>query len=215
MLHDSNGTSPSRSQLDVMKAQVQAIDAWTRAHHLNEAAAQTVGMTREMRLDLRRRLEARRREQAAIAARADAQLRSGGELLNGGCLRTRAVVAHRNAWMREKVTTLLVAGGVDVVGVFDDGADAAGTVVAEQPELVMLEDRLPTLSGIDVVRRVRDYSPLSVVGAQALDSEGVAPLVDAGAHAVFTRRIPAADMVDQLLACLRGDVRSHRALTLV
>jgi DNA-binding NarL/FixJ family response regulator len=118
------------------------------------------------------------------------------------------VLAHRNAWLCGKVRARLEERGVMVVGVFSDGADAAGTIVAEQPELVFFEDRLPSLAGGDLVRRVRDFSPLSVIGAQVEDSRGIAPLVDVGAHAVFTRRIPPVEMVDQLLACLGDEERT-------
>lgn len=165
-----------------------------------------------MRLDLDRRLDARRREQAAIIARADAQLRLTGDILGtNGPL--RAVVAHRNEWIARKITGLLADRKVHVVGTFTDGADAAGTVVAEQPDLLVVEDRLPTLTGVDVVREAREYSPLSVVGAQALDDAGFSSLVDAGAHAVFTRHIPPGDIVDQLLKCAAGDVRPLRTVT--
>jgi DNA-binding response OmpR family regulator len=115
------------------------------------------------------------------------------------------VLAHRNEWLSGKVSSRLQQRGVLVVGVFRDGADAAGTIVAEQPELVFLEDRLPSLTGGDLLRRVRDFSPLSVIGAQVEDSRGIAPLIDLGAHAVFTRRIPPLEIADQLLGFLSGD----------
>jgi CheY-like chemotaxis protein len=160
--------------------------------------------SREMRFDLSRRMEARRRQQAAIVACADAHLRRSGGVLRSSC-ELRAVIAHRNEWMAQKLTTLMTAQEVRVVGTFTDGADAAGTVVAEQPDLVFVEDRLSTLTGADVVREARQYSPASVIGAQVLDSEGVAALVTAGAHAVFRRQTPPADIVDQLLRCLGAD----------
>ncbi len=136
-------------------------------------------------------MEARRREQQALLARADQHLRESGQVLSGRAP-TRAVLAHRNAWLRDAVAARLTAEGVEVVGVFEDGADAAGTVVIEQPDLLLVEDRLPTLTGLEVVRRVRGFAPLTVVGAQVLDSAGVQALVDAGAQAVFTRRVPPA-----------------------
>ena len=199
--------SAGRSQLDLLKAQVQAIDAWNRSNRLSRDVAEVVGLTREMRLDLSHRMEARRREQAALVARVDAQLRTSGQLL-AARRPLRAVLAHRNEWLSGKVSGRLEERGVVVVGLFGDGADAAGTIVAEQPDLVFLEDRLPSLAGSDLVRRVRDFSPLSVIGAQVEDSRGIAPLVDVGAHAVFTRRIPPAEMADQLLACFNGEQRT-------
>jgi CheY-like chemotaxis protein len=196
-----------RSQLELLTAQVQAIDAWNRSNRLSRDPAEAVGLTREMRRDLAHRMEARRREQAALVARVDAQLRTSGELL-AVCRPARAVLAHCDGPLCGTVASRLEERGVAVVGVFADGADAAGTIVAEQPELVFLADRLPTLAGRDVVRRVRDFSPLSVIGAQVEDTSGIAPLVDVGAHAVFTCRTPPADIADQLLARLIGQQRT-------
>lgn len=200
-----------RARLDVIQAQLAAIESWHEARRMREAAAESAASTREARMDLSRRMEARRREQAALIARADAHLRESCEVL-GARDGVRAVIAHRNPWLRDKVGARLTERGVIVVGTFEDGADAAGAMVVEQAELLLVEDRLPTLLGEEVVRRVRSFSPATVVGAQVLDSGGVPALADAGAHAVFTRRIPPADIADQLLGCLAGD---GRVLTLV
>ena len=201
---DSIPAPEGRTQLDLMKAQLAAIDAWNKAQRSAEAAAESGTLTREMRLDLNRRMEARRREQQALLARADAQLRESGGVLSSTVV-PRAVLAHRNAWLRDTVAKRLELRGITVVGEFEDGAEAVGTVVVEQPDLVLVEDRLPTLSGPEVVRRVRTFAPTAVVGAQCLDDAGMRELVEAGAQAVFTRRIPPADIADQLAQCLSGD----------
>jgi CheY-like chemotaxis protein len=196
--NDRDALPQGRTQLDLMTAQLHAIDAWNAARRASESAAASVTLTREMRLDLSRRMEARRREQQALLARAAEQLRESGGVLSGRAP-TRAVLAHRNAWLREAVAKRLALRGVSVVGAFDDGAEAAGTVVVEQPDLVLVEDRLPTLSGLEVIRRIKDFVPAAVVGAQCLDSGGVQALADAGADAVFTRRIPPVEIADVLL----------------
>jgi CheY-like chemotaxis protein len=196
-----------QSHVDLMRSQIEAIDAWHRARRIAEAAAEAASSTRESRLDLNRRLEARRREQQALLARAADQLRRSGGVL-AGQLRPRAVLAHRSAWLRDAVAARLRAEGIEIVGLFDDGADCAGTVVVEQPDLLLVEDRLPTLTGLEVVMRAREFAPRTVVAAQALDSGSVAALFHAGAQAVFTRRVPPAEMVEQLLACLDSDSNS-------
>lgn len=192
---------PGRPQLELLAAQLQALDTWHRACRAWDSAAESSALSREMRLDLNRRMEARRREQQALLARAGTQLEASGDVLSGRA-RIRAVLAHRHAWLRDAVAARLTTSGVQVVGAFEDGADTSGTVVVEQPELVLVEDRLPTLSGLEVVLRVREFSPGAVVGAQVLDAAGVAAFVDAGAHAVFTRRVPPVEIADGLLQCL-------------
>jgi CheY-like chemotaxis protein len=198
-----SGEGPSgRSQLDLLTAQIRAVDAWARSNRLTQDAAEVISASREKRLDLSHRMEARRREQAALIARVDQQLRASGQPIVGHG-RVRAVLAHRNEWLAGRVASRLGQHGVVVVGIFGDGADAAGAIVAEQPELVLLQDRLPSLTGRDLVQRVREFSPLSVIGAHVEDSRSITPLSDVGAHAVFTRRIPPSDIADQLLSCLR------------
>ena len=204
MSHDHIGAAARRSELDVLKAQVQALEAWNRAQRLSEPLGEAVSITREMRLDLARRMEARRREHDALIARADAQLRASGDVL-ASAMAPRAVLAHRNAWLRDKVAARLADRGVVVVGAFEDGADAAGTIVIEQPDLVLVEDRLPTVTGIDVVRRAQTYAPSAFVAAHVMDSADIEAMVEAGADAVFTRRIPPLEIADELLACLGGD----------
>ena len=192
-----------------MELQLRAIDAWNAAQRAVDAAADAVDMTREMRLDLSRRQDARRREHEALLARAEQQLRASGDVL-ATRLTPRAVLAHRNAWLRDKVAAGLAARGIAVVGLFEDGAEAAGTIVVEQPDLVFVEDRLPTLSGLQVVTRTRTYAPHAVVGAHVLEGASVPAMVDAGAQAVFTRRIPPADIADQLVDLVCG--RTAKAL---
>lgn len=198
--------APARTQLEFLLAQLHAIDAWHRVQHLQQSPLDTAGLNREMRIDGQRRIEGRRRERAALIARVDEQLRVSGELL-AATTAARAVIAHRNKWLREKVAARLHEHGVAVVGIFGDGADAAGTIVAEQPDLVLAEELLPTLSGLEVVRRTRTFAPLAVVGSHVADSGGVSAHVDGGAHAVFTRRIPPAQIADQLVQCMAGNLR--------
>jgi len=203
--NDTDDRPEGRRQLDLMTAQLDAVAAWHCARRTAEAA-ESAAVTRESRLDLSRRMDARRREQQALLARADQHLRECGQVLAGRAP-TRAVLAHRNPWLRDAVAERLTAEGIEVVGTFEDGADAAGTLVIEQPDLLLVEDRLPTLTGIEVVRRAREFAPLTVVGAQVLDGAGVQALVDAGAQAVFTRRVPPAEIADRLLSYVRSGSR--------
>ena len=57
---------------------------------------------------------------------------------------------HRQAWFRGKVASGLQAGGVAVEADLENGADALGAVVAEQPDFLLVEDKLPMVSGLDL-----------------------------------------------------------------
>jgi CheY-like chemotaxis protein len=197
-----------RDEAERIHAQVAALERWNRTQHLGDAAVRTSQLTREARLDLARRTEARRREQQALMSRAEEQLRVGRSLLAPAT----AVVAHRNAWFRDKVTQGLSLHGVEVTASIDDGADASAAIILDQPDLVLVEDLLPTLTGLQVIARAREYSPGAFVAAQVAASDEVARLLECGAQAVFTRRIPPAVVADRLVKCLHSRQESVTVL---
>jgi CheY-like chemotaxis protein len=133
-----------------------------------------------------------------LIARAHEQLRLSGDLLHGTCER-RIILAHRNEWFLDRLSRLLEASGWQVVARMDNGADAVGAAVAEQPELLLVEDTLAMVPGEQVVREVRQYCPQTVVAAQVAYSDRVGALLDAGASEVFTRKVPPADVAVRLL----------------
>jgi hypothetical protein len=200
------GHAPSwrpRSQLDLAAQQLQAIRRFNDARHTAEAATASVARSREMRMDVTRSLEVLRREHDAVVRRAHEQLCLTGALLRGTPER-RVVIAHRNEWFVGKVAHALQDQGVLVVAQVDNGADAVGIAVAEQPDLLMVEDTLAMVPGEQVVRDVRSYCPDTLVAAQVANGDRVGPLLHAGAAAVFTRQVPPLDAVRSMLALLEA-----------
>jgi CheY-like chemotaxis protein len=189
-----------RPEIERVIDQVSAIGAWNRARREVEARAAEAG-SREMRLDRARRLDVVRRQHGALVESTERQLRDAG-----GCLEAapapRAVVVHRNDWFKDKLGAGLRAGGFTVVGELSNGADAVGVVVAEQPDVLLVEDKLPMLGGLAVVAEVRRYAPKTLVTVQVGNDWEIGPFLDAGAHAAFTRRIPPADIAEALCELL-------------
>ena len=190
----ASGLSGLRSsQIDVVARQVSGISAFHDARRVAEAAARSAGRSRESRMDVERRLAVLRREHDALVARSHEQLVASVRLLPRPAER-RAVLAHRNEWFASKVTHVLQHSGISVVACVDNGADAVGLAVAEQPDLVLVEDCLAMLSGEEVVRSVRRFCPETLVAAQVAYIDRVDALQGAGATPVFTRRVPPADV---------------------
>lgn len=190
-----------RSDLDVARQQLAAIDRWHEARRATQQAAQSTATSREARMDLARRLAVVHAEHKAIVERTDEQLRSSVELLQRSAAR-RAIVVHRNAWFMDKVAADLMLHQVCVVARLTNGAEAVGAVVAEQPDLLLVEDSLPMMSGEDVVREVRTFAPLTRIGAQVAHDDRIGALLEAGAHSAFTRRVPPADVAAALAELL-------------
>ena len=208
-LHDALGTTAcqrgtsaaplrQRSDVEVAAQQLRAIDAFNRARHMREQAAAAAARSREMRLDAARSMEVLRRQHAAVVKRSHEHLEASGQLLRTTAER-RAVLAHRNDWLVGSLTRTLESHGVRVAAGTDNGAVAVGLVVAEQPDLGLVDYTLAMVAGVEVVCEVRRFSPDTVVAAQAADGYRVVQLLDAGATTVFPCHISPADMAQSLL----------------
>lgn len=185
-----------RSELTLASQQLAAVDSWHRAR-VKQEAMEAGSRSREARMDLARRMEVLRRQQEAIVRRSEQQLRDSGRLLHNAAP-TRAVIVHRNEWFQGKVVDGLTGLGIQVVAQLDNGADAVGTVVAEQPDLLLVEDNIPMQPGPDVIRLARLYSPDTVIAAHVAYDDRVSIMLEAGARAAYTRRIPPLEVVEAL-----------------
>src|SRR5262249_9435102 len=60
----------------------------------------------------------------------------------------------------------------------EGGAEALDEIAKEMPELIILDLGMPGMSGLDVCRRVREYSsvPIIVLSAKGSESDKVAAL---------------------------------------
>ncbi|MDP9436065.1 MAG: response regulator [Actinomycetota bacterium] len=153
------------------------------------------GAAREARAERERRQAVREREQQALQARLEARRRA-----DGPPDRPRAVLMHRAAWLRESLCQSLMRAGVEVVEMHEDGAAGLGAVVAEQPQLVFVQQQLPWRDGLDVVREVRRYAPDARIAVHLDQPDAEEQAREAGAHVVFRRSIRPADMVPELVA---------------
>jgi CheY-like chemotaxis protein len=192
----AEGGLPSSSK----QRQHDAVEQWKRNTELVLQLSERMSGSREARMDAHRRAQALRRTQEALVARTRLRIADGRALLEDGHL--RAVLVHRNEWLRQKLALRLTELGVEVLAEADDGADGLGIAIAEQPDLVLVEDRLPSLPALELVAAVREYAGHALVGAQVEYEADIAPLVEAGANAVFSRRIPPAVMAEELHALL-------------
>ncbi len=105
---------------------------------------------------------------------------------------------HRKQWFRDKVAEALRGSGVEVMTGLENGAEAVGFVIAEQPDLLLVEDSLSMISGEDVLRSVLPYAPHTLCVAQVAHEDRVGALVEAGARAVWTRRAAPDDVATAL-----------------
>lgn len=194
-----------RRTIDVEVQQLAAIDRFHRCRKLTEAAAESNARTREDRLDLARRRDVLHRQHEAMVAQSHGQLCLTANVLSL-MAQPRVVLAHRSEWFAGKVGVLLEDAGVHIAATVSNGADAIGAAIAEQPDLVLVEDLLEMVSGAEVIAQVRDFCPDTLLAAQVPYSDDAPGLLQAGAAAVFTRKTPPADVARDVLHLLGGKV---------
>lgn len=192
---------PVPAAADRIRCQIQAIDAWNAARRMRERVLED-SASRYDKLDARRQLDVLQCTQRAIADAAARTLRqSGGPMLGAD---PTAVIAHRHTWFADEVSAQLSARGVLVLACTDNGAEALGTVIAEQPDLVLTGELLVMMTGRALLAESRSFAPASVLAVQtddAAEAQAWRPCADA----VFVRHDPPADVTDALLALLPAD----------
>jgi two-component system KDP operon response regulator KdpE len=112
------------------------------------------------------------------------------------------------------VTEVLGAVGYDVVAAAR-GEPAIEMVALEQPDLVLLDIRLPgDMDGYEICRRVREFSDVAVImlTARAQESD-VLRGFDVGADDYLTKPFSAKELVARVKAVLRRTGRSEERVT--
>jgi two-component system, OmpR family, KDP operon response regulator KdpE len=118
------------------------------------------------------------------------------------------LVVEDEPQIRRFLRTSLGAHGFDVLEA-ENGSRGLADAAARRPDCLILDLGLPDMEGVDVIRRLREWTalPVIVLSARAQESDKVAAL-DAGADDYVTKPFG----VSELLARLRVALRHSAAL---
>lgn len=85
----------------------------------------------------------------------------------------RVVLADDHVFVRDGIKSLLEnEANIEVVGEAIDGADALEVVAANQPDLLIVDIRMPNLTGIEVVEKLRsENSTVKIIMLSMHESE--------------------------------------------
>lgn len=125
--------------------------------------------------------------------------RAGGILSHGMQRPVRVVLADGQELMREGLAALLSAQPrFEVVGTTGDGGDCLRLCVDHQPDLLVFDDMMPGLSGIEAARRVAAHCPATrmLCLADTGDKPCVRAAFDAGVHGYVLKRCTLAHLID-------------------
>jgi DNA-binding NarL/FixJ family response regulator len=109
---------------------------------------------------------------------------------DGGRAPLRVIVADDQRVVREGLTLMLgLIDGIEPVGAAADGEEALAMVAEMQPDVVLMDLRMPRLDGIQATRRLAETHP--GVGVVALttyaDDETIVQALQAGARGYLTK----------------------------
>jgi DNA-binding NarL/FixJ family response regulator len=109
---------------------------------------------------------------------------------------TTCIVADDHPAMVEAVAEMLTESGLSVVGRARNGEDALAKIEARQPDVALIDVRMPRLGGVDVARRAATSAPETAIilytayGDRALLTEAL----DAGARGFVLKEAPLSDL---------------------
>jgi DNA-binding NarL/FixJ family response regulator len=129
----------------------------------------------------------------------------------------RLLVVDDQALVRAGVKRLLdTTDDIDVVGEAQDGIGAIAAVSDLRPDVVLMDIRMPTLDGIEAVRRIvgRETSDPAVVILTTYDlDEYLYDALAAGASGFLLKHAPPEELILGVRAAAGGDALVSPALT--
>lgn len=119
----------------------------------------------------------------------------------------RVVVAEDQAIVRDGLVLLLgLLPGVEVVGAAADGEEALTLVAEHRPDVVLMDLRMPRLSGVAATKRVREEFPDTqvVVLTTYADDASVFSALRAGARGFLTKSAGAEEIAAAIASVMEG-----------
>jgi len=114
----------------------------------------------------------------------------------------RVLVVEDHHVVRQGLVALLkVAGGLQVVGEAADGVEAIAQFRKHQPDVTLIDLRMPRLSGVEVIERIRMETPAArfIVLTTYDGDEDIYRALQAGARAYLLKGMTS----DELIATIR------------
>jgi DNA-binding NarL/FixJ family response regulator len=121
----------------------------------------------------------------------------------------RVVIADDHTFYREGLARLLRKFGVDVVGEAPDGEVAVRLVEETSPDVVLLDLRMPGVSGLEAVRMLTELSASTRVLVLSVSAEesDVTEAIAAGASGYVLKDEPVEEVIAGIRAAAAGGAR--------
>jgi DNA-binding NarL/FixJ family response regulator len=135
--------------------------------------------------------------------------------MNDSAAAIRVVIADDQRVVREGLRTLLdLIDGIEVVGVAEDGDAAVELARRAEPDVVLMDLRMPRLDGVEATRRLREERPgvRVLVLTTYADDDVLFPALRAGARGYLTKDAGADEIAAAVRAVHRGETHLDPAV---
>jgi len=122
----------------------------------------------------------------------------------------RVLIADDQRVVRDGLAMLIgLLDGIEVVATAADGVEAVARAESEQPDVVLMDLRMPNMHGADATRAIRAAVPAAQVLALTTyaDDESLFPALRAGARGYLTKDASAEEIEQAIHALAAG--RTH------
>ena len=120
----------------------------------------------------------------------------------------RILIADDHGIVRSGLRTLLESHeGLEVIAEADNGADARDLAISEQPDLAILDVKMPGLTGLQATREIREKAPDVAVLILSMHDEDryLFEALKAGASGYVLKRAADTDLLNAIEAVQRGE----------
>ena len=126
-------------------------------------------------------------------------------------LNLRVLVVDDEPAIRRFLRASLTAHGNEVYEAAT-GQDALAAVVAHRPDLIILDLGLPDIDGVEVTRRLREWThiPIIILSVRERETDKVAAL-DAGADDYLTKPFGVGELLARMRAAIRHTIQPTAA----
>lgn len=119
---------------------------------------------------------------------------------------TRVVVVDDQDMVRQGLRLILELAGIDVVGEAGDGAEAVDVVARHQPDVVLMDLRMPGMDGVEATRRIVAAGPSRVLALTTFDvDQHVVDALRAGAVGFLLKDVTSDGLVDAVRRTAAGE----------
>jgi DNA-binding NarL/FixJ family response regulator len=119
----------------------------------------------------------------------------------------RVMLVDDRSLMRDGVASLLRSQGHEVAGEASNGQEALDMVAEVDPDLILMDIRMPVMGGLEATRAIKArYPDTKIVMLTVSDDENdLFEAIKSGAHGYLLKDLEAAEFFEALEAIYRGE----------